>query len=379
MQELLADLLPYLFGFYLLDAAANVRRHHLLLVAELGRYQLRQAGLTLAGLLPGSEVLSLQAAPLLFSEQALWRQDPKSPYSPVLPAPAELARLGFAELGTLTVEGKKLLRDDQLFLQLPSKHYCDEVGSLLLKLRDAGEGKRLASYAEATAAAGDLEAVRRRRRATLTYGPYLRPLAWAYALCLFGLLPVTVFAAESTPLILERVLMVVGGLLVAILAVSGLLLHHSGLKPGAVASQLAVLLFLPFAAAHPLLHLTRELYARFHWSAVAAAVLDKADFAALARQELHRIDLSRPRGSAEGLDAFWDSERRRWEKLVGQAGLSLEEVLSPPAASSPGAERFCPLCSAQFRAAADSCQECGAGLLPLASPPSAAPRQRASA
>ncbi len=95
MQELLADVLPYLAAFYAIELAVILRRHHLLFTSGGRRFRLRTAGLGALPPWPGTEVIASHALPLFYDKGGLWYADPLRPYAPKVLAPDDLTALAF--------------------------------------------------------------------------------------------------------------------------------------------------------------------------------------------------------------------------------------------------------------------------------------------
>src|SRR5688500_9726876 len=91
MDELLAELLPFLAAYYAAAGVAVVRPYQRVLTSALGRtFDLRGPGLTFLGLEPWREVVSVQAFPLAVAEDAAYRLASDRALEPIILEAADL-------------------------------------------------------------------------------------------------------------------------------------------------------------------------------------------------------------------------------------------------------------------------------------------------
>jgi hypothetical protein len=138
------------------------------------------------------------------------------------------------------------------------------------------------------------------------------------------------------------------------------MLRACGEGRGRAAGGALHLLLYPVAALHPLVHLSRGLYARFDAPAVAAALLAPEDLETLAGREIRRAAFSRAATPPE-LGPAWDARVRSLERALAEAGLDPARAGAPPRLG-PGQGGACPLCGAGFREGFDRCSDCGVPL-----------------
>ncbi|HEY3398985.1 MAG TPA: hypothetical protein VGM19_15155 [Armatimonadota bacterium] len=372
MQELLADLLPYLAAFYLLELVANLGRHHLLLVAAFRRWRIEKAGLTLLSISPGAEVIATHELPLLLGAEGFWLPDASRPFSPRVPAPEDLEHIPFERLEGVCADRKKVLLGERLLFKAPTPASATAIARNLEALRRLPASERTAELKRLGQKSADLEALRRMRATQQAFAPWMRAAAWLlFAVC-FALLPWQVYLAPRFRLDLARVLLDVLALLLLNALLAAVMLHKIGRRPGEIAGQLAMLLLLPFSALHPLLHVSRDLYLRFHWAALAAVLLPRAELRVIARQELRRLAACVERSAGTPLAQAWERERATWHDVLRQLEESLGPLLADPPPADPLAAAYCPLCSSSFREGARQCADCGVELRPVGSAAAAA-------
>ncbi len=363
MQELLADILPYLAAFYALELAVNLGRHHLLFASGGRRFRLMTSGLGVLPPWPSAEAIGSHALPLWLHGDRLWFADPRRPYAPRIFGSGDLCTLELAGLGEVVAERKKVFAGDVLVAVAPTPESAASIAARLESLRRLDPGRRAAALEAHLAESTDLAALQKMRAARRAFGPFVQAVAWLFFLLVFGALPWQVFLEPKLQLDLSLLALAALGLMAVNGALAAALLRRSGCRAAEIGKRVAPLVLLPFSALHPLVHLSRDLYLRFHGSALAAALLPRDEFRVLARQELRRIALSSE--LAADPEGPWELERRHWTRVLEQLNEPLEPLLADPAAADPLAESYCPLCSSTFRAGAARCGDCDAALRPL--------------
>jgi hypothetical protein len=183
------------------------------------------------------------------------------------------------------------------------------------------------------------------------------------ALVLFGALPALAFLPVADEVLWERAFLLLLMSHLGAVATTAWALVRSGASGQDVSSSLGVLGFFPPYAARAGVHSLRDALADFEPLAVAAVLLPRADFLRCARREWVRTEESREATQRLGLGPFWLARRRALEKLLTDAGTSMNEVLAPPA-SPPDVAMWCPLCSTGYRAGFAKCSDCGVALTP---------------
>ncbi|MBI5548886.1 MAG: hypothetical protein HY901_33815, partial [Deltaproteobacteria bacterium] len=257
----------------------------------------------------------------------------------------------------------KLVRaDGRRLLTAPTKAAAREIARQLESLRTATASERGQLLDKQATADTDLTRLREARATQRSFAFWQCMVASLLFVGLFGLLPWQVYFKPLIRLDLLELSIELAILLLAGSTLAAVQLHRVrkrlGLGLGASAAR-ATMLLLPFAALHPLLHVSRELYVGFHWSVLAAALLPREEFLVLARQEMHRLAFCAELAAADRpLAGAWERELGRWKRVLRLLEVPREQVLDDPALPDSDAAAYCPLCSASFRAEAQRCADC---------------------
>lgn len=353
MHELLVDLYPWILGLWLLDAVAEPRRGHLLVVAGWrGGARLLRSGLGLVGLSPLDEVVALHDLPGLHAGTRRLLRGGRGVDAPLV-RDVDLEPFEAAAIGRASRVAKRLVSDGRTVLVAPSAEWAEALRARLAAA-PAGGGDGVAAEVEAA------RALRARQR---PYLAVLRVLALALAAGALGLWPAVAWAPAAVPVTAGGLLAALGALVVLIAATGAAMIAACGEGGRAALGAGLHLLAYPVAALRPLGHLSWSLYRRFEAAATLAALLPPAELARWGALELARARASREATSPE-LAPAWEARAAVVRAALAAAGLSEAEVTAPPPAEK-GAAGWCPLCRAQYRAGF-ACRDCGVAVAPFA-------------
>jgi hypothetical protein len=360
MYSLVAEILPWILAFLVLDGLAQPRRGHLLFVSGGGRFRVLRPGLHLLGLWPLDEVVAVHDQPLLASPRRVFLADPWARADPPVIEGERLEAVPLVSLGAPEREGRKVRAAGRLLAVAPTAEGAEVIRADLAGLAAAPEEERAGLLAARAVGRGDPEAARSLRARQRPFLLPLRALAALAWLSTFVLLPLGVWAPRSAPVPLGAALACVAAAAAAEAALAFAMLRACGREPGRATAGALHLLLYPVAALHPLVHLSRGLYARFDAPAVAAALLSTEDLRVLAGREIRRAAFARAATPPE-LQAAWDARVRSLERALAAAGLDRAAATAPPRLG-PGLAGACPLCGARFRDGFDRCSDCGVPL-----------------
>ncbi|HEX4386781.1 MAG TPA: hypothetical protein VH083_27690, partial [Myxococcales bacterium] len=292
MIELLRDVLPWLFGFYLLEGVANVRRAQLLLVHGLGRWQVLRSGLQVAAFWPSAQVYCGSDLPFLYGAGWLHLRAGAETYERAVLQPEDFVAVEWPEPAAIEVRRKTVLLAGARIHVAPTELVARALAAELKRI--AGAKKRAAEIRDvvserfaAPALAGQQEKLSR----------FLRALGTLSLLCFAGWfmgLPAIAFYAPpavATSLLLRLGLeLLVLHVLVLVAAIWTLRRAGLGAEAGRLVTALAIL---PSAGARVLQTITRELFAGFDPHTIAQVCLPAAQARPLLRRRSRRAAAER--------------------------------------------------------------------------------------
>jgi len=351
MDQLLAELLPWALGFYVLDGFVQLGRGHLL-AAGSGALRPLRTGPQWLGPSPLTEAVAVFDLPFLRHGPQLWALDRKLRGEPAVIEAQDLQAVDLATAGPLERTHKTVAAGETFLFSAPTP----SIAAALLAALSPG------APAPGRSARAGLRAARALRVRLRPYRIVLRVLASLLAALLLVAAPLAVWTPLSAHPLAGPIVRDSGLLLLAIAVAGGAYLRAGG--EGwwrSIGGGLGLLL--PWAALHPLTHLSRSLYRRFDAPTALAALLPPRDFHAWAARELVRARLSRDRTPPE-LAPAWDEREKLLARLLAATGASAEQVLAPPSADADAAA-YCPLCRTTYRDGFEACADCGVPLSAL--------------
>ena len=366
MYQLLADVLPYLLFFYLLDSFVAVGRHDLLFVAHGREFGLKGEGFQAAGFTPLSEVLLAWDLPVVISSQGLYRLRRDVGHEPSLLEADDLEFFSFEDLGAVTVEHTKVRAGYRLLARLATPAASRELARLLNRLRAEEAGVRLASLATWLRAAGDVAGVRAHRASYAALLPALQTCSTLLGVVVFIFLPPSLyFGAEEwvawTPALAVAALV----LHLVVLWLALRLLKRAGCGRKERWKTIAPLIVLPPASVHALSVVSQGLYARFDPLALAALCLGDDAFDRLARRREWLFSAARRAAEGSDREPFWTLREQVRRETVAGTG----RQVSPARRDDPTAAAYCPLCAAEYRHGFPTCSDCGVDVEAFAETP----------
>lgn len=362
IRHVLQVLFPYLAVLYFIDCFTFIGKHNHIFVSSFGnRYRLRSAGFHLAGLSPLCQVVDAQNLPLFLTSEGLY-----------IPADSHVARnvpfhrddlhfVPYSDLHTVQADGKTIRINGAFTIKAPSPIFSRSLAGRVQKLREAEpqerEGIQRKAIEEMTDM-GKLEAMREE------YATYLRPfslLCSVLFLCVFIIVPSVIYLGLEINLLPLLFFVVPAYFLVVAMSY----LFYRRFYPSSGEEMIYLLLsvfLLPVSALHVISRLTRQMYSSFDFIAVASLLISKDALRDLMRKELQRIHHAKQGDFSPDLREYWLAREDVVHRLMKRSGFSPEEMWREPARKDRFAERYCPLCDAEYRGGFEICAECSVNL-----------------
>lgn len=357
MQELLADILPWVAAFYVLDGLVEIRRGQFMLSSPWGgSFRLLRPGLNHLGLSPTAEALAAIDLPWLTSRAALLVFDPRRRFDLPTIRGSDVSLLPWAEVAPNAI-GRKVRSRGRTLLTAPQPALA---ARLSMELQGLAKASGAAAHPANVAPAGPrtLAELRRRQR---WHRRGLKTLATLLFLWTGG----AGTAVANGWLVMPPSVMalVLAALLGAEVLLALLYARAAEASWKEAASQASWLLLWPIAALHPLLHLSFRQGSSGPALGAAASVLPAEAFHELAATEYGRATVSL--GAATG--ALAEGLTNRLSSVVASAeiaGLTERDLQRPPRREL-GEAAWCPTCRSRFVAGAARCMDCDVPLVPF--------------
>jgi hypothetical protein len=372
MKNVLEILFPYILLLYAFDCITHVNARHVLLSSFWGKkFALKRSGVRLAGLLPVSQTIVAHNLPLYYSQDGVYAVFDGPCANNRIDQAEDLNFIAFDDLQRIEVVGKNLKLNGTGTLKTPSPASARFLAKFLNQLKLAAPAVRKKIIRTHLADAYDLEAVRK----TAASGAKSLTVIKVLSCGLFGLafleLPLLLFSDLFGPIHLYGALICIGLVYLLLLrVVLPTLKKLYWLENDLRSSVILSLVFSPVTAAHVLSYLTKDLYCRFNYLAVAAHFLPRTSFQEIARKELLLVGHYENAVRRPDWRQFWIMKKEMLLGLLTECEISLPEILAAPEKQDQTAAFYCPFCRTEYREKRPVCLDCEMALQEFGREPS---------
>ncbi|MFQ5930195.1 MAG: hypothetical protein ACE5MK_10880 [Acidobacteriota bacterium] len=364
MKYVLEELLPYIALLYLIDCVAHIKRHHVFFVSHFRRgFKLKEAGFHLIGLSPIDQAVMSHKLPVCLTKSGLYIFAGERRYETGLYDIEDSKFMAYQDMKDVVAVGEDIKINDVHFMATPSAITAKYIAGLIHELKSLQSIQRWQRIQNTLAEAMDLRAIQSVRKRHQNLFVYVEALSSLLFACTFIILPLTLYSRVEAYINFQFLFASMAVIYLSIVVVT--FFAHRKMYGAEVAARMYSLLsviLLPPSAMHILNSLTRNIYARFDYLAVAASLVPSDAFKYLVRRELRRIAYVKARGKDDELKEFWSLREKSLHGLLVHAEISLEELLAVPEKKDQSAANYCPLCLTEFRAGFTECSDCGVEL-----------------
>lgn len=361
MYQLLADILPYFLAFYLLDALLWVGPDDLALVRHGRYFAVQPRGVSLAALLPWSEIIVMSEPPFVVSEQTLYLHPASAPREKGLCGAADLEAAAFETLAPVQAEHTRVRLDNKKSARLSTPAAALQSLALVRRLRKPAGAERLKTLETWFRERSDVKAIQAARQKQGRLLP-TQIASTALGVVAFGLLPAGLYLdheafSDKVPQLTLAALLLYG----TVLGLSYRMLRARGLPLRQTLGLMLPLFFFPLGAVHALGVVGRSLYADFESPAVAAALAPARSLDNWAGQRAALYAVARERAAGTDRESYW-ALRQTWLERPLRDNIKRTLARQP---TDDDARAYCPLCLAEYTADPGSCSDCDVPLRPF--------------
>lgn len=364
MKYVLEVLFPYIFLLYVFDCITFVNARHVLLTSALGRkFELKRSGIRLAGLFPLSQTIVSHSLPIVYTVDGIHAVFEEFALSRGIDRAEDFTFIKFEDLESIEVEGKNIKFTSTCTIKTPSFLYaCFHAKFLnkIKKLRPAGRKEKIKAFLSDS---HDLAAIKKIATSNLKSFAIIKILSSYLFVLVFFILPAALFTHLTRYINFSA--FVIGVFLIYLLLLFVTFLTQKKLYTSENNFRFHTLLsiiFAPVNACHVLGYLTKDLYYKFDYLAIAAYFLPRDSFKQLARKELFLIDYFKDEMGNQGWLRFWEFKKKLLLGLLEECEISLQEILTPPEKQDENAIYFCPYCMTEYRQRRHHCIDCDMAL-----------------
>lgn len=360
MKYVLEVLFPYIFLLYVFDCVTFVKARHMLLTSVFGRkFDLKRSGVRLAGLFPISQAIKSHNLPIVYTVDGIHAVFDESSSNKRIDRAGDFTFVKFEDLESIEDDGKDIKFTNTCAIQTPSSQCARFHAGFIKKIKKLSPVGRKEQIEAFLSDSHDLEAIKKTATSNSKSFTIIKILSSNLYVLVFFILPAFLYSD------LDRYFNL-GAFVICIFIIYLLLLSVSSLKLKKLYPSekdfryhtLLSLIFAPVNSVHVLSYLTKDLYLRFDYLAVAAYFLPRDSFKELARKEHVLIDHFENEIGMQGWLKFWEFKKKLLLGLLDECQIPLQEILAPPEKQDQNANYFCPFCMAEYLQKRPECIDC---------------------
>jgi len=361
IREIIAVLFPCIVILYFIDSIQFINKTHLLFISHFGKkYHLKKSGFYISKLSPISTTILSHDMPVCFTAGGLYTIQNKESFEKVICEADDLHFISYQDIDTVDVNGKEIRINGKKYIKTPSSISANCVQGIIEEVKTTTPDlriKRIKKLLHETLDIGNIETL---NRSCSDYLTNLKILSSFLFLNLFVILP---FILYSNAYLYINIYLVATYIILAyiITLVMTFFLHMKMYKAEKKQRIYVVLsmIFSPVSAMHAVNYITPDLYARFHYLAVAKLFLTSDTFIGLVRKELVLIEYRKRAIDDPDWLEYLELEEKSITNLIEKAGYTKKRVLAAPGKQDENATCYCSICLAEYINDIGKCSDCG--------------------
>jgi len=360
MKYVLEVLFPYIFLLYVCDCITYVRSRHVLLTSLFGKkFDLKKSGVRLAGLLPISQTVISHNLPLHYTRDGNYVVLDDSGSNTGIDKAEDFTFLKFEDLELIEAEGKNIKFNNTHTLKTPSAasaRFQAKFANNIKKRNPADRQERIKKFLSDSY---DLDAIKKIDTSSSKLFTIIKILSSYLFVLVFFVLPAALFSNLLKYINLNPLLICICSVYLLLLLVSFLTLKKLyASEKDFISYTLLSIIFAPVNAIHVLSYVTKELYSRFNYLAIAAYYMPRNSFKELARKEMFLIDYLEYEIDTQDWLKCCRLKRELLIDLLDRHEISLDEISTAPEKQDHTAHFFCPFCMTEYREKRHKCLDC---------------------
>jgi len=352
IQEILAELWPYLLLFHLADGIKHFSSREIgfsSFLGELKRFRLVPSDSFFLNLLPGGILVRTEQTPLIFTAKRLYFPTDNKLKLESLTAD-DFGSVDSEQIHAITTDSKKIQLTGEAHLKTNSAIEANFLTNSIKQLYSKSEKKRLALGQKFYRQRMDLSVAESEWTRSRPLFTFVATLSQILAILLFVLLPLCLYT-DVVPFVSVNRLHKI---------------YAIGWKK--VAVELFLMILSPLSTTQATLHISRNLFYRFDSLVTTALLSPKSDFHHQVRQRLQLNNRLKSGSQQADWIHFWEQEEALIQALVEQSESSMQDVYQAPTQQDKSCISYCPICHNEYRSEYETCHDCQAALQLFPSP-----------
>ncbi len=370
MKYVLEVLFPYIILLYASDCITYLKTNHILLTSWFGKpFNIKRSGIRLAGVLPTSQAILSHDLPLHCTPDGVYTIPDKIIPEDGIVNSKSIIFIKYGDLALVESEGKSIKLNRSYTINTPSSAYARYQAEFIRELTHTGLSGRPEKIAARLKESFDLESIRKIQKSYSRAFSVIRFLSTYLFGVVFLVLPAVLYTNLSKYANLKVLVACTLLLYVLLLVATALTVKrcYKSDKDAKIYTLLSVTLS-PVTALHVMGYLTRNLYFKFNYIALAACFISGAAFKELIRKELLLTDQFATRIDRQDWAELWKSKQEMLRSLLGDHGISPDEISAAPVKQDQTAISYCPYCLTEYSKERPNCIDCNIALKEFDSP-----------
>jgi hypothetical protein len=360
MKYALEVLFPYIFLLYICDCATYVKAHHVLLTSWFGKkFDIKKPGIRLAGLLPTSQTIITHNLPFHCTPDGVYAVFDEPCCNSGIVKAEDFNFIKFEDLALIEIEGKHIKLNNTHTIKTPSSASARFNAKFINKIKILRSSDRQEKIKVCLSDSFDLEAIKKIERLHSKSFSIIKILSSYLFVLVFFILPTVLYSSLSEyinlkALVISIFLVYFLLLVVTFVTVKKRYKFDNDLRIYTLLS----IIFSPVNVLHVMGYLTRDLYFRFNYLALAAYFMPRDAFRELVRKEIFLIDYFENEIDSQDWLTFWKLKKELLQGLLDKCEISLDEISTPPEKQDQTAIYYCPFCLGEYREKRHNCIDC---------------------
>ena len=360
MVYTLEVLFPYIFLLYICDCVIYVKTHHVLLTSWFGnKFDLKKSGLRLAGLLPTSQTIITHNLPFHCAPDGVYAVFDGACYNSGIVKAEDFNFIKFEDLALIEVEGKNIKLNNTHTIKTPSSASARFNAKFINKIKLLRPSDRKDKIKACLSDSFNLEAIKTIERSHSKSFSVIKILSSYLFVLVFFILPTVLYSNLSKYINLKALVICIVLVYILLLVVTFVTVKKGYKFDNDLgAYMLLPIIFSPVNALHVMGYLSRDLYFRFNYLALAAYFMPREAFRKLVRKEIFLIDYFENEINSQDWLKFWKLKKELLKNLLDKCAISLDEISMPPEKQDQTAIYYCPFCLTEYRFKRHNCIDC---------------------
>lgn len=364
IREILTVLFPCVVILYCLDSIQLINRKHILFVCHFGkRYYLKKSGIHISKLSPiGTTILS-HDIPVCFTSRGLYTIINEQSFDKNVFASEDFHFIFYQDIDTVELDGKEIQINGKKFLKAPSSMHARIIQEKIKEIRIIKPSLRIKKIKDLFEESLSIEQAESLNESCSNYLLNLKIVSLFLFLNTMIILPSILYSKAYLFINLQFIgtYIILTYFIVLVLTSFIHMKVYKTEKKQRIYSVLSMI-FSPVSVMHASNYITSDLYACFHYLAIAKLLLPSDIFVGLVRKELILIEhYKRIIDDSDWLE-YWELREMSITNLIEKAGYTRNEVLTVPDKQDENSICYCPICLSEYISDIKKCSDCNVEL-----------------